>query len=452
MIKTSRNDIIWNYGANLLNIFVSILVLPLILRMLSPSELGLWYVFISISSLVLLVDFGFSTTLQRHITYAVSGVSEILEIGVPIQTSHDPNYPLVKAIVIAAKRIYRSLSMIAGFFLLTAGFIYVVLILNIREIDLIIAWAIYAFGSYLQLMTNFWIPILKGSGAIKAANKVFIFSKSSYLIFAAIGLALHGGLILLTTAYLLSVIINWLWAQYELHKHLGEGYLKSEPQDSYNEKKVFQIVWPNAKRMGLVNLGSWATNRGSTLISSYFLGLEITGQLGVSIQLFTVVGNVANLLLNSYLPELASTRTNKNDERFKKLFARSMLVQWGLTLLGNLSIIIILPILLKLVGVSTELLPTIWLSILALILFLEQNHSSFALLITLSNSVPFVKSSLISGFLIISISISLMLLGYGIGALIITQGLVQLSYNNWYWPYKVIKEYRLNFNTFKNIF
>lgn len=301
-------------------------------------------------------------------------------------------------------------------------------------------------------MTNFWIPILKGSGAIKAANKVFIFSKSSYLIFAAIGLALHGGLILLTTAYLLSVIINWLWAQYELHKHLGEDYLKSQPQDSYNEKKVFQIVWPNAKRMGLVNLGSWATNRGSTLISSYFLGLEITGQLGVSIQLFTVVGNVANLLLNSYLPELASTRTNKNDERFKKLFSRSMLVQWGLTLLGNLSIIFILPILLKLLGVSTELLPTLWLALLGFILFLEQNHSSFALSITLSNSVPFVKSSLISGFLIISISITLMLLGYGIGALILTQGLVQLSYNNWYWPYKVIKEYHLNLNTFIDIF
>lgn len=441
MIKTSRNDILWNYGANLLNIFVSILVLPLILKMLSPSELGLWYVFISISSLVLLVDFGFSTTLQRHITYAVSGVSEILEEGVPQQTSDQPNYPLVKAIVIAANKIYKYLSSIAGFFLLTVGFIYVVLILNIRELDLVIAWAIYALGSFLQLKTNFWIPILKGSGAIKAANKVFIFSKSSYLIFAAIGLALHGGLILLTTSYLLSVIINWIWAQYELHKHLGEDYLKSAPQDSYDSKKVFNIVWPNAKRMGLVNLGSWATNRGSTLISSYFLGLEVTGQLGVSIQLFTVVGNVANLLLNSYLPELASTRTNHDDKRFKQLFMRSMIVQWGLTIVGNLSIIFILPILLKLVGVSTELLPTLWLALLGLILFLEQNHSSFALLITLTNRVPFVKSSLISGFAIITISLILMTLDYGIGALILTQGLIQLAYNNWYWPFMVYKEY-----------
>ncbi len=176
-------------------------------------------------------------------------------------------------------------------------------------------------------MYDFWIPNLVGSGAINVGNKVFIFLKSSYLIFAAIGLALHGGLILLITSYILSVLINWLWAQYELQKHLGDDYLLSLPQDSYDSKKVFKIVWPNAKRMGLVNLGSWATNRGSTLISSYFLGLEVTGQLGVSIQLFTVVGNVANLLLNSYLPELASTRTNHDDKRFKQLFMRSMIVQ-----------------------------------------------------------------------------------------------------------------------------
>ncbi len=452
MIKTSRNDIIWNYGANLLNIFVSILVLPLILKMLSPDELGLWYVFISISSLVLLIDFGFSTTLQRHITYAVSGVSEILEIGVPTQTSDKPNYPLVKAIVIAAKRIYRSLSYIAGLFLVIAGFIYVVGILQIRDTELVIAWAIYALGSYLQLMTNFWIPILKGSGAIKAANKVFIFSKSSYLVFAAIGLALHGGLILLTTAYLLSVVLNWIWARYELNKHLGEDYLKSQPQDSYDAKKVFRIVWPNAKRMGLVNLGSWATNKSSTLISSYFLGLDVTGQLGVSIQLFTVVGNVANLLLNSYLPELASTRTNNSNIRFKLLFARSMLVQWILTILGNLSIIFILPLLLTLVGVSTTLLPAKWLALLGFILFLEQNHSSFATLITLSNKIPFVTSSLISGIAIFIISTIFMYFDFGIGALILTQGIVQLTYNNWKWPYVVIKENNLNLKTFIEIF
>lgn len=383
MIKTSRNDIIWNYGANLLNILVSIIVLPLILKMLSATEVGLWYVFISISALVLLIDFGFSSTLMRHITYAVSGASEILEIGVPPSDLDHPNYPLVKAIVLASKNIYRYLSRIAALFLVGAGFFYIVGILKITDTRALIAWAIYAFGSYLNLMTSFWIPILKGSGAIKAANKVIIISKSSYLIFAAIGLALHGGLILLTSSYLLSVIINWLWAKYELHQHLGDAYLKSEPSENYTEKKVFKIVWPNAKRMGLVNLGSWFTNRASTLLSSYFLGLEITGQLGVSIQLFTVVGNVANLLFNSYLPELASTRTSKNDQRFKQLFTRSILVQWALTFVGFIGVIFVVPFLLNLIHVSTKLLPFTWLLILGIILFLEQNHSTFASLITL---------------------------------------------------------------------
>lgn len=440
MIKTTRGDILWNYGANLLNIAVSILVLPLILKMLSPTELGLWYVFISISALALLMDFGFSITFMRHISYAVSGATEILSIGVPNKELDSPNYPLIKAIINAAKRIYLSLTLLASTVILPLGYTYIIFILRITEPSLILAWTIYGIGSLVNLLTSFWNPILKGSGGIKSANKVVIFSKSSYLVLASIGLALGGGLVLLTSSYLLSVIINWFWSRYELNRYLGPVYKQSQTDPNYTDRSIHKLVWPNAKRMGLVSLGSWATNRASTLISSYFLGLEITGQLGVSIQLFTVVGNIANLLFNSYLPELASTRTNKDNRRFKKLFVRSITVQWILTVVGNLSVILILPFMLAFLNISTRLLPLPWLSILGLILFLEQNHSSFATLITLTNRVPFVKASLISGFSIILLSIIFMLLGFGVGALILIQGMVQLSYNNWYWPYLVIKE------------
>ena len=164
--------------------------------------------------------------------------------------------------------------------------------------------------------------------------------------------------------------------------------------------------------------------------------------------IITVVGNVSNLLFNSYLPELASTRTSKNDHRFKQLFTRSILVQWGLTVIGFIGVIFVVPYLLNLIHVSTRLLPLTWLLVLGLILFLEQNHSTFAALITLSNKIPFVKSSLISGFSIITLSTLFMVLGYGVGSLILIQGLVQLSFNNWYWPYMVFKEF--NFNFFKH--
>ena len=444
MIKTSRNDIIWNYTANILNIGVSIVVLPLILKMLSAEEVGLWYVFLSISSLALLIDFGFSATLMRHISYAVSGASEILEEGVPHQIGDEPNYALVKSIVDAAKGIYRLLAVIATIALSIGGTFYIVYVLNIHEIELVIAWGFYALASVLTILSSFWLPILKGSGAIKAANKVTIFSKLTYLILAAIGLTFRGGLVLLTLAYLLSIVMMWIWSQIEFRRHLGASYVQAHKDESYHIKEVFARIWPNSKRSGLVNIGAWLTTKGSTLISSYFLGLEVTGQFGVTIQLLTVVGNVSSLLFNTYLPELASTRTRHDDKRFKQLFSRAILVQWTLTFLGNFGVVFIVPFLLTWINVSTELLPQPWLLIMSAILFLEQNHSTFAVLITLSNKVPFVPASLISGVSIISLSFILISFGFGIGAIILTQGIVQLAYNNWVWPYRVFKEHSLS--------
>lgn len=356
----------------------------------------------------------------------------------------EPNYALVKSIVFAAKGIYRRLALIAALALSVGGTGYIVFVLNIRELDLVIAWGFYALASILTILSSFWLPILKGSGAIKAANKVTIFSKLTYLILAAIGLTFRGGLVLLTLSYLLSIVMMWIWSQIEFKRHLGPTYTQTHKNESYHLKEVFARIWPNSKRSGLVNIGAWLTTKGSTLISSYFLGLEVTGQFGVTVQLLTVVGNISSLLFNTYLPELASTRTRHDDKRFKQLFSRAILVQWLLTFMGNFGVVFIIPILLTWINVSTKLLPQPWLLIMSIILYLEQNHSTFAILITLSNKVPFVPASLISGVSIISISFILVSMGFGIGSIILTQGFVQLAYNNWVWPYRVFKENALS--------
>ncbi len=85
----------------------------------------------------------------------------------------------------------------------------------------------------------------------------------------------------------------------------------------------------------------------------------------------------------------------------------------------------------------------------AVVLFLEGNHSNFATLIVTNNNVPFVTSSLVAGFFIaMGDYISLKYTGYGILGLVVVQGLVQIVYANWKWPYVVCKEFRLSFISF----
>jgi hypothetical protein len=63
----------------------------------------------------------------------------------------------------------------------------------------------------------------------------------------------------------------------------------------------------------------------------------------------------------------------------------------------------------------------------------------------MDNTVPFVKASIISGIAIVVVSIlSIKLTHLGIIALILSQGIVQLAYNNWYWPVYVIRKEKLS--------
>ena len=98
-----------------------------------------------------------------------------------------------------------------------------------------------------------------------------------------------------------------------------------------------------------------------------------------------------------------------------------------------------MPIALREIDSNIMLLPTGTLILLALVLILEGLHATAATFITTANDVPFVRAALASG---IAIAISVTIagwLGLGVAAMIACQGLVQLTYNNWYWPWQAWK-------------
>jgi hypothetical protein len=77
---------------------------------------------------------------------------------------------------------------------------------------------------------------------------------------------------------------------------------------------------------------------------------------------------------------------------------------------------------------------------------LEANHSLFANIITSKNEVPFYLPALYTGVGIVLLSLLLFKFTHlGIWSIILAQFLIQLCYNNWRWPYWVLKELRTNY-------
>lgn len=437
MIKITKKDVIWNYAGSILNLGMSVIILPFVLKLLTTEELGLWYVFGSISALVSLLDFGFSPSIMRNIIYAWSGADKLNKEGTPeMAINVGPNYSLMVNLIHASKRIYFIIATLAGLFLVFLGTPYIHSLVNYEVNKYLFAWLIYSVGVFLNLYYSYWNPLLKGIGAIKEANQVQVISRLIYFVLTILGLSFGGGIFWLSIMYLLSGLLLRILSKLVFERVSNiKDYNKKDTDYSANIKELLKTIWPNAKKQGLVTVGAWLITKSTTLLSSYFYGLEETAQLGLSLQLYGFIGGFSSLLFNSYAPEIISSKLGGNIDRFKELFARSIIIQWIVSIMGVLAVVCIGPLALKIIGANSSLLPRPILIILGVILILEWNHSTFATLITLTNRVPFLASSLLSGAGIVILSLVLAnFTNLGVFGLVLSQGIIQIIYNNWYWP------------------
>jgi hypothetical protein len=84
----------------------------------------------------------------------------------------------------------------------------------------------------------------------------------------------------------------------------------------------------------------------------------------------------------------------------------------------------------------------------SIFVFLELNQAIFSGFISLHNEFPFVKSSIISGILILGISyIGILYFGFELIHIIMTMLVIQGSYNFWKWPNYILRKYKLSLIT-----
>ena len=162
-IKISKKDVGWAYVGGFFRVAANILLLPFVLKLLSDDELGVWYVFGSISQIVVLLDFGFAATVARNIAYAWCGVDSLKKDSIGIMSNEKKtNFEYFKLVLQTCKIIYSVIAGIALLFLLTAGLYY------IKSLDApcILAWVVYSVGVALNLMYCYYTSFLRGVGAI----------------------------------------------------------------------------------------------------------------------------------------------------------------------------------------------------------------------------------------------------------------------------------------------
>lgn len=446
-INIQRKDVIWSYLGNFFKLSTNIILLPIILKLLPGEDLGLWYVYATISQLVVLLDFGFAATLARNITYTWCGAKTLQKKSLDnVFLEQNTDWASFKSILETCKFIYIIISSVALVLLLTVGTIY------IQSLDSseTLSWVVYAASVFLNLLFCYYTSFLRGIGAIAENNKAGVISKIAQVLFSLIFLCCGLGLLGLSLGYLLSgltlrVVSRYYFLRYE---NIGTNLKLVRIENRFSELiKNFKIVWYNASRDGLVTLSNYLSTQANTLLCSSMIGLNTTGAYGLSVQLSTMVGTLACLPYSTYLPKLQEYAAKQEIKLSTRLFSSTMFLYIFLFCLLSLGCFIFLPVV-RWLKPSLPFDNTLLLGVLiySLIYYIYHNFASY---ISTYNTLPYTKAFIVSS--ILSVLGSYLLLKYtnlDVWALIVAPLAVSICYNIWKWPKYILDQSKISLKDF----
>ena len=445
-----KSDLLWGYAAQVLNIGLGLIMLPVLVRYMSPAEVGLWFVFITLISLVQLLELGFMPTLSRNFAYIYAGTQKLSAFGLQDNGNGPLNISLLANLVAAARWTYLWITLVAAAVLIFGGTIYITRLLQPEHdtFKVLAGWFALVVGSIINLYFNYLNAVLLGRGDVTAANKVVIGSRSIQVIFGVISVVAGFGLLGLGIASILSAIISRVLARRYV-------FTRQHPEmiglvaNAEGTKILIGTLWHNASRFGIVLLGVFLIWRANIFIASSYLGLEDAASYGLAVQIFTLLNTIATVPFNLSLPKLNSLRARKKNAEVYKTFSALLVSAIIMYVIAALFVLFMGNYLLDIIGSSTKL-PNNWIMLLMAVVFLlEINHGTCSNFITTGNHVPFVHAAVISGLCIVVLSVFLAPI-YGLGGLVMSQGVVQVLYNNWKWPMEVGKIFNVPY--FKMLF
>lgn len=440
-----KKDVLWGYLSQFLQYGAALLVLPLLLRKLNSAELGVWYVFMTISALVSMLDMGLAPTLARNVSYVMGGAKRLQKNGYEvIEQAGEVDYGLLKAMIAASRRIFFGIAVVALVLLALPGSAYIVHVAQaqIESRSVLLAWGIFVLASVVNLFYKYYTPLLQGRGLFVGFYKSNALANLGFVAVSAVLLQAGLGLLAVALGYLVSALLGrWLSWRY-FYDASFKAKLAQAPAAPLSTADILGTMWHNAWRLGLGIMGAFLILRANTLLASAYLGLATTAAYALTLQVLSVLQSVSTVVFNVQLPKLAQYRVTNQRQALVRTMEQGLGYALGLFTLGMLGLLWLGSPLIHAIGGQTQLLPVPLLAWTGLTILLELNHSLAAGVIVTGNQVPFVKPALLSGVAIVLSSwLGLHYGGFGLAWLIGSQFTVQLAYNNWKWPWMIYQEF-----------
>lgn len=447
----SHRDIHWGFIAQILNVATGLLLLPMILRYLPPEEVGLWFVFITLAGLAQLLELGFQPTIARNVAYVYAGAQKLDVHGFVSPISNlSINIELLQQLFVAAQKIYLGVSLSALAVLAVIGSVYISTLLgpSAQQSHIIMAWLAFALGYVINFYYGYFNGFLQGRGDVTSVNKVVVVSRLTLIVLASLLLVGGLGLIGVGIASLISSVISRTLASRLFWSGGGTETMALKVPSTMVHNSLISTLWPNAKKLGWVYLGSFFITRANVLIASSFLGLADAASYGLTFQILATFTTMSSVVFSLNMPHISGDQIRRQHEKILGKFGSSLAIGWVVYVLSAILLFSFGSGFLALIGSRTNLLATNLLLVFVVFMFLEMNHSICAGYLSTFNEIPFVRAALISGIGIVIVSVfAVSVCHFGVWGLVLSQGIIQASYNNWKWPQEAARKLGCTFTS-----
>lgn len=427
-----QGEILWTLIFTFLRISGGLISLPIALSKIPSAEIGIYYTFMSLAGIATMLDFGMLGTIGRNASYAWAGVDTLRAHGIPENCDKkEPNLNLLKTLTHVTRIWYSILATCICILLLIGGgwFLYGRIIHEQMSPNLLGCWAAFAIVTSLSIGTSYWGVLLTGIGEVKKAAKFGTISQLLSIGILITSLLLGAKLWAYTISMMVSVCVLRLLCKKNYLTMIG-GNLPSF--FSRPEGQILSQIWPMAWRSGVTALGEFLTQRGNVLIVSCILGLEITAQYGLTVNLYVILFQIGGVFLYASNPRITQALVHKDHSLARKLFITRAYGGLLLSIMGAAIIIGFGNQILGLLGSHTSLMPPLFSLGIFIVMLLDRHQSQYSSLVIASNDNPFVLPTIASGVANLGLC-TWLATKHGMPGVIIGHFISQAVFNHW-WP------------------
>lgn len=381
------------------------LVLPLVLVKFSPGEIVIWQLFATLSTLLLLLDFGLAPTFSRMLAYAnggasISDLARIQERRDKVSARDNPEALLT--VYGSLHWLYLRCGLAAVVVLGLAGTF--ALIKPMSELadarDAWMAWALIVSTSLAAIWGQVFGSALQGLNQVAVMRRWEILTASGQIACSFLVLALDGGLLAL-------VISNQLWLLFNARRlrqllYTTKPELRHAPATPHPD--VMKSLWPAAWRSGVGMLMSNGIIQFSGVMYSQIAPAAEVAAYLLALRIMTVVTQFSAAPFYSKLPRLAELQASGERDEQLRIAKRGMSLTLWVHAAGVLAVMLLVPLGLTLTGSQIQFVSLPFWCVMSLGFYAERVGSLHIQLYSLTNHIVWHIANGVAGALLIALA------------------------------------------------